>query len=587
MSDSALRSLLKYSRVRPWAVPALVVLGLVGSLMEGVGIGLMIPLLDVMIGSGGSAASGVFDRWMQAWAGQIAADSRVVVLCIAILLLIAVKTIVMVANAMLGARLTARVTHELRVRLSRHLLGIGFLNFMRYDQGRLMSVLEAQTYRTGEAMTLLVQLLGAACAVTVFVVLLLLLSWQLTLLVVVVAIPVSLLVRRVTRRASAVGSALVESYASLAGRLMELLTAMRTIRVFGREAAEGDRIEAASEAARRLSAKSEALTQSIQPVAELLYTPVFLAVLLYGWMTQMPMTSLLTFLLLSSRLPPHLKRLDYSRVSLGSYAAGISQVEQILGHADATTLRSGNVEFQALHESIVFDSVTFRHAEGGAPALDAVTFAIPRHRVVAIVGRSGAGKSTILNLLCRLYDPTSGRILVDGRALPEYEIGSWRRRIAIAGQDVEVLSGTIRESIEYGVGALGEAELRQFAVAAHADEFIPSLPEGYDTDVLARGARLSGGQRQRIALARALARRPDLLILDEATNALDPESEAAVRETIEGLAGKCTIVIVAHRLELVRRADYVVVLANGRVVDQGAPEELLAREGQQGSPEVL
>ena len=578
MSDSALRSLLKFSRVIPWSVPALVLLGLVGSLMEGVGIGLMIPLLDVMIGADNSGAAGVFDRWMQDWAGQIAAGSRVVVLCAAILFLILVKTVVMMANARLGARLTATVTHDLRVRLSRHLLGIGYLDFMRYDQGRLMSVLEAQTYRTGEAMTLLVQLLGAACAVVVFVVLLLLLSWQLTLLVVVVAIPVSLLVRRLTHRASAVGTALVESYASLAGRLMELLTAMRTIRVFGREAAEGDRIEAASDAARRLSTRSEALTQSIQPLAELLYTPVFLAALLYGWMTQMPMTSLLTFLLLSSRLPPHLKRLDYARVSLGSYAAGISQVEQILRHPDATALRSGDVEFQALHEGIVFEGVTFRHAEDGAPTLDAVTFSIPRRRVVAIVGRSGSGKSTILNLLCRLYDPTSGRILVDGRALPEYEIGSWRRRIAIAGQDVEVLSGTIRGSIEFGTGALSEAHLRQYAVAAHADEFIRSMPEGYDTDVLARGSRLSGGQRQRIALARALARRPELLILDEATNALDPQSEAAIRETIEGLAGKCTIVIVAHRLELVRRADHVVVLAEGRVVDQGPPEELLTRE---------
>ncbi len=579
MKDSALRSLLRFSRGSTWAVPALVVLGLVGSLLEGVGIGLMIPLLDVMIGAGGSGAAGVFDRWMQAWAGQIAADSRVVVLCAAILLLILVKTIVMVANAMLGARLTATVTHDLRVQLSRRLLGVGYLYFVRYDQGRLMSVLEAQTYRTGEAMTLLVQLLGAACAVVVFVALLLLLSWQLTLLVVLVAIPVSLLMIRVTRRASVVGAALVESYATLAGRLVELLTAMRTIRVFGREATEGDRVEAASDAARQLSARSEALTQSIQPMAELLYTPVFLAVLLYGWTTQLPMTSLLTFLLLAFRLPPHLKRLDYARVSLGTYAAGIAEVEQILRSPDPATLRSGQVEFQALHEGIVFEAVTFRHAEGGAPALESVTFSIPRHRVVAIVGRSGSGKSTILNLLCRLYDPTSGRILVDGRALPEYDLGSWRRRIAIAGQDVEVLSGTIRESIEYGTGTLSEAELRHYAGAAHADEFINSMPEGYDTDILARGARLSGGQRQRIALARALARRPELLILDEATNALDSQSEAAIRETIEGLAGKCTIVIVAHRLELVGRADHVVVLANGRVVDQGPPKELLTREG--------
>jgi subfamily B ATP-binding cassette protein MsbA len=586
VNDSALRSLLKFSRLRNWSVPALVVLGLTSSLMEGVGIGLMIPLLDLMTGAGGSQAAGALERWMQAWAGQIAADSRVVMLCAAIFVLILVKTIMMLASAVLGARLTAAVTHELRVQLSRRLLGIGYLDFLRYDQGRLMSVLEAQTFRTGEAMTLLVQLLGAACAVIVFLVLLLLLSWQLTLLAVVVALPASLLVRRVTRRASAVGTALVESYAALAGRLMELLTAMRTIRVFGREAAEGKRIEAASAAARRLTAKSEGLAQSIQPLAELLYTPVFLAALLYGWFTQMPTASLLTFLLLASRLPPHLKRLDYARVSLGGYAAGIFEVEQILRHPDAAGLRSGHVEFEALREGIVVEAVSFRHAEDGAPALDGVSFAIPRHRVVAIVGRSGSGKSTILNLLCRLYDPTSGRILVDGRALPEYDLDSWRRRIAIAGQDVEVLSGTIRESIEYGAATLSEAQLRQYAVAAHADEFIGSLPEGYETDVLARGSRLSGGQRQRIALARALARRPELLILDEATNALDPQSETAIRETIEGLAGKCTIVIVAHRLELVRRADHVIVLADGRVVDQGPPEELLARERHLGLREA-
>jgi subfamily B ATP-binding cassette protein MsbA len=551
--------------------------------MEGVGIGLMIPLLDVMIGTDGSGAAGLFDRWMQAWAGGIAPDTKVWVLCIAIFVLILFKTVVMVANAALGASLTATVTHDLRVKLVRRLLDVGYLYFVKRDQGRLMSVLEAQTYRTGEAMTLLVQLLGAACAVVVFVLLLLLLSWQLTLLVVLVAIPVSLLVRRVTRRASEFGSALVEAYSRLAGQLIELLTGMRTIRVFGREAQEGKRIEAASDGARRLSARSEALTQSIQPVAELLYTPVLLAALLYGWLTHMPITSLLTFLLLSFRLPPHLKRLDHARVSLGTYAAGIAEIEKMLREHDEPALPSGNLEFSTLRQEIVFDRVSFRHTAEADPALDDVSFTIPRHRVVAIVGRSGSGKSTVLNLLCRLYDPTAGTIRVDGRPLPEYELDSWRRRLALSGQDVELMSGTIRESIEYGTGGLGDAELRQCAAAAHADEFVQSFPDGYETDLGARGLRLSGGQRQRIALARALARRPELLILDEATNALDDQSEAAIRETIEGLAGKCTIVIVAHRLDMVRQADHVIVLADGRVVEQGPPQQLLARGGRLAS----
>ena len=564
-------------------MPILVVLGLVASLMEGVGIGLMIPLLDVMIGTGGSGAAGLFDRWMQAWTGGIAPDTKVWVLCIAIFILILFKTVVMVANATLGASLTATVTHDLRVKLVQRLLDVGYLYFVKRDQGRLMSVLEAQTYRTGEAMTLLVQLLGAASAAVVFVLLLLLLSWQLTLLVIVVAVPVSLLVRRVTRRASEVGSALVEAYAGLAGRLMELLTGMRTIRVFGREAQEGKRIEATSDVARRLSAKSEALTQSIQPVAELLYTPVLLAALLYGWLTHMPLTSLLTFLLLAFRLPPHLKRLDHARVSLGTYAAGIAEIESMLREQDEPALRSGELEFRTLQQGIAFDGVSFRHSTDADPALDAVSFTIPRHRVVAIVGRSGSGKSTILNLLCRLYDPTAGTIRVDGRPLPDYDLDSWRRRLALSGQDVELMSGTIRESIEYGTGALSDVELRQFAVAAHADEFVQSFPDGYATDLGARGLRLSGGQRQRIALARALARRPELLILDEATNALDSHSEAAIRETIEELSGKCTIVIVAHRLDMVRQADHVIVLAEGRVIEQGSPEQLLAGGGRLAS----
>jgi ABC-type multidrug transport system fused ATPase/permease subunit len=574
--DPVARSLLRFSRIRPWAVPTLVALGFVATLMEGVGIGLMIPLLDIMMGADGSQAAGLLDRWVQDWAGVIAPDTKILVLCIAIFVMILVKTLVMVANVALGARLTATVTHDLRIKLARRLLDVGYVHFMRRDQGQLMNVLEAQTYRTAEAMTLLVQLLTSASAAVVFVLLLLLLSWQLTLLVVITAIPVSLLVRRVAHRASDLGAALVDAYTQLAGRLLELLTAMRTIRVFGLERHELERIEATSAVARGLSARSEALTQSIQPVAELLYTPVLLATLLYGWFSQMPLPSLLAFLLLAFRLPPHLKRLDHARVSLGIYAAGVAELESLLQERDEPPLPSGSVHFDSLLQDIVFDRVTFRHAAEAEPALDSVSFRIPRRSVVAIVGRSGSGKSTVLNLLCRLYDPTVGSIRVDGRPLPEYDLGSWRRRLALSGQDVDLMSGTVRENIEYGAGSLTDSELQGLVAAAHADEFLQAFPDGLETDLGARGLRLSGGQRQRIALARALARKPDLLILDEATNALDEQSEAAIRDTIAGLAGKCTIVIVAHRLELVARADHVVVLAGGRVVAEGPPEQLLA-----------
>jgi subfamily B ATP-binding cassette protein MsbA len=185
----------------------------------------------------------------------------------------------------------------------------------------------------------------------------------------------------------------------------------------------------------------------------------------------------------------------------------------------------------------------------------------------------------LVNLLLRFYDPTKGQILVDGLDLRQLDIGDWRHRLAIAGQDSELMTGTVAENISYGRPEASEAEIREAAELAHAAEFIDALPDGYATRVGTRGLRLSGGQRQRLGLARALLCRPELLILDEATNALDSLSETSVQHALEQLRGKVTIVIIAHRLSTIRNADHVVVLSGGRIVEQGSPHELSSANG--------
>jgi len=221
--------------------------------------------------------------------------------------------------------------------------------------------------------------------------------------------------------------------------------------------------------------------------------------------------------------------------------------------------------------------VAFRYGE--APVLSGVTLEIPVGSTVALVGPSGAGKTTLANLLPRLYDPTEGRITIDGIDIRTATLASLRAQIALVTQDMLLFNGSARSNIAYGSGDATDADVQAAARAARADEFLRGLPEGYETSVGEDAGRLSGGQRQRLSIARAFFKNAPILILDEATSQLDAESEAAVAEALVKLmAGKTTLVI-AHRLSTVRRADRIVVMERGRIVDEGTHGELLERGG--------
>jgi subfamily B ATP-binding cassette protein MsbA len=232
-----------------------------------------------------------------------------------------------------------------------------------------------------------------------------------------------------------------------------------------------------------------------------------------------------------------------------------------------------------LKREVRFDGVSFRYGEDGLPALDNITLTIRRGTMLAVVGRSGAGKSTLLDLLLRFRQPRRGRILVDGTSLAEFDVASWRAHIGVVSQDPYIFDDTIRDNILYGRRAATDAEVAEAARLAHADGFIADLPLGYDTIVGGRGVRLSGGQRQRLALARALVRQPDILILDEATNALDSLTEQAFQEALAEFAVERTVIVVAHRFSTIERADHIVVLDRGRICEQASLAGLLEADG--------
>jgi len=580
VTQQPIRSLIAFTRPYPWAIPVLVVLGLVASLAEGLGIGLIIPLLDQMLQSPGEAEStGPLTDLVRTIASVAGGDRPLLVLSLLIIGLVALKTLIMVVDAIVSTGVIARTMSDLRVALCEQLLAVDYEYFSRFPQGKLVNLMDSQTYRVGEALKALTVLIGSLSTMAVFGVLLLLLSWQLAVVVVLLVVPVWLVVRLLAARAHTWGDDLVRSYSTMAERILELLVSMRTIRIFNREDMEVGRFDEAVQGVRRDYQRTEALNKLLPVLVEFLYVPVFVAVLGLAWYLQLGVPTVLVFMLLLYRLQNPMKRVNAYRVALASYAAGIHEVQALLDRSDKPYLESGTRRLEQLEEGIEFDRVTFGYVGSETAAVRDVSLVLRAGTVNAIIGDSGAGKSTLIHLLCRLYDPRSGVVRADGIDLRELDLSSWRERIAFAGQDAELLSGTVRFNIAYGVDGAGHEAVEEAARIAQAHEFIGELPGGYDAEVGPRGTRLSGGQRQRIALARAILCRPDILILDEATNAVDGVTETAIQGAIERLSSETTLVIIAHRLSTLKRAQHVAVMKGGEVVQQGPPDELLAIPG--------
>jgi subfamily B ATP-binding cassette protein MsbA len=580
MNPRLTRALFGFTRPYPWVIPAMVALGVLASLAEGLGIGLLIPVLDEVVSAGGADPSqGPLTLLVRDLTSWIPADYRLVTLASVIIGLVALKAAILVANTGVSAWISGRVAHDQRVAMSTALLESDYAFVSLRERGQLVNLMETQTYRIGEAMTMLAGFVSASCTVLVFAILLGLLSWHLALIVLIVVLPVSFFVRLMTRRSRRLGDMLVQAHSRLSTRVLELIGSLRTIRLFNGEGAEAARLRASSDEVRGATFRTELLTGAIQPTVEFLYVPVFLAVLGYSLHAGIGVSSLFAFLALLYRLQTPLKRLDHMRVALPSYATAIEELDRLQQESRAHPAHTGTRQFPGLQKEIVFEHVGFSYEGNCAPAVDDVSFTIRRGEVVAILGASGSGKSTLVNLLCRLYEPDSGRILLDGVPLAELDVGSWRGRIAFAGQDADLLDGTIRDNIALGAPGASDAAIEEAIRRANAHAFVAGLPGGLDAQIGPQGRLLSGGQRQRVALARAFVRRPDLLILDEATNAVDNVTEFEIQQAIDALAGECTILVIAHRLGTLRRSDRAVVLEAGRIIEQGTPDELLAAGG--------
>ncbi len=406
-------------------------------------------------------------------------------------------------------------------------------------------------------------------------------DWRLTLITLIVFPLASGLVVYLGRRLRKVSQSIQGETANLMGVLTQIFQGIRQVQAFGMEEAEKEKAGRAVMLVRNLNIKAVRIGSLSTPINEVLVGLVIFGIIVYGGYRiadgELTPGGLLSFIAAFSLAYEPMKKLAKLNNSLQLGVGAAERVLEMLAFNPQIVDKPDAVKLKTTRPSITFDHVGFRYDadDEETVALNDVSFTAPAGKTTALVGSSGSGKTTILSLILRFYDPQSGRIVIDDTDIASATMESLRGNMAFVSQDITIFNDTIEANIGYGLKDATPDMIKAAALAAAADEFIARMPEGYLTIVGENGVRLSGGQRQRISLARAILRNAPILLLDEATSALDNESERAVQQTLTEMQKDRTTLVIAHRLSTVQHADKIIVLDKGRIVETGTHEELL------------
>ncbi|MDO9713582.1 ABC transporter ATP-binding protein [Paracraurococcus lichenis] len=560
-----------------WAVPIVGILGFVASGLEGLGISLLIPLLSLLLTDPASVSVLPIPSFLTQISLFFAAKPGLPAVATIIFLMVLVKAIVQAINGIFVAWVDSSAGHEIRCRLAHRLLVVGYPFFLAEDPARLIGVISTEAWKASEAVRVFFSMITAIGATIVFSVLLCIVSWKLFLLTMAGVVLIRALQSRFILHAKTLSERATTANHDLGDRMRLIgFDISRALRVFGQEHREQQRFERGSGEVRKALMSVERLAVLMDALVEVLHAALFIGILLSAYLTGVSVPVLIAFLTLLYRMQPYVRSLSQARLQLAASQTSIQEVEWLLDPTGKPMPPSGEICHEGITQGITFKKVgfTYAHRPEAGSVLSEVSFTIRPNAATALIGRSGSGKSTIVNMLCQLLQPTSGSIEVDGIDLSRIDPVSWRRQIGLAGQDVELIDGTVAENIAYGFPDATMVKIRQAAQLSDAESFISRLPSGYETEIGDRGLGLSGGQRQRIGIARALVRRPSLLILDEATNSIDALSENAILALLRQPKWPMAIVVVSHNLDTLRNCEYGVVLAEGRVVEVGPPAEL-------------
>ncbi len=576
---------LKLLKGNPFKLAGLILFSFFGTLIEGFGLALLLPILE-----GASIENGVLGTipvisLLFSEVNEFTLTERVRIAALLLILTFTIRSLFLAGAQILSNMLAIQTEGKLQLQIFKQVQAVQISYIYGEKQGNILEVLNRHTSQTGMLIHEVIEGITSLLAVIAYVGVMLWISWELTLITVILQLLITIFVRqRLSERIKILAYKTRALGMQVSSILVENLSAVKLIHLFSRENYTQKRFSDVQNSYISHYLRSENLLKLSVPLYNFLNGLVVGLILIAStfvlpedsdvWLGQV-----ILFIIIIFRLMAPAARFNYANSRISQLEPALESVQDFLHRDDKPYLDDGDIRFSQLEGSIQFEEVSFRYGEDEERALKNVTFQIPCGKMTAVVGESGAGKTTLVNLIARLYDPQSGRILLDRADLRDYQIDTWHTKIAVVSQDTFLFNTSVAENLRFAKPEAPDEEVIHAARLAQAHEFIQKLPLKYETVLGDRGVRLSGGQQQRIAIARALLVNPQLLILDEATSDLDTETEKAIQSAIEKFSQGRTLFVIAHRLSTVKQADNIVVLLNGEVVEQGSHRVLMDKNG--------
>ncbi|MEP7271813.1 MAG: ABC transporter transmembrane domain-containing protein [Acidobacteriota bacterium] len=574
--------LLRYLKPYSGVFAISIVLMILTGLFEGATILLLQPLFDTIAGS--SAANSLINRINFLPTGSTSSLKTIALLLVGFTVL---KGVTEYFSSFYMSHIGQNVIADVRSSLYDHIIRQSAPFFALHPTNELTARIMSDAAMVERSVSdTLRDMMRESVSLLVYLFLLFRFNWKLAAVLLLLAPPVAFLTTHFNRRLRKYINSRQESGAEMLDVAQEAISSQRVVKAFGMEQFESDRFRTVARKQMRDQLRAMRIYFLSPIVLETLGIIAVAGLLVYAQRSiqdgSMSLGGFAAFLVCMFKTYDPIRRLSRLQHDLQQGLTSAARIFSVMDIQMEMRDRTGAAALERRQHEIVFDHVSFTYGAGfDLPVLEDIAFKVRAGEMVAIVGQSGAGKSTVMSLVPRFYDVTRGAVMVDGHDVRDFQLASLRAEIAIVSQEVHLFNDTVRANIAYGAYGRYDSDqsIKEAARAALADEFISRLPKGYETVIGERGLVLSGGQRQRLAIARAILKDAPILILDEATSALDAESELLVQRALNNLMTGRTTIVIAHRLSTIRRADRIVVMDAGRIVEEGTHQELLNRRG--------